>query len=94
MPIHVYQASGDEHCAQCRNGFEQLEKMSAEPLSNCPQCGAALRRCITAPAVISSDGHLLSPGHIEKHGFTQYKKVGQGEYERTAGSNGPDKLKA
>jgi len=33
--------------------------------------------------------HLSNPNHIEKHGFTQYRKVGKGVYEKTAGK-GPD----
>jgi len=94
MPMRVYQASGKQHCEQCCSGFECLEKMDAPASTHCPHCGAAVRRCLSAPAVIHADGALMQPANLEKHGFTQYRKVGKGEYERSAGNKGPDKLKA
>ncbi|MBU1187403.1 MAG: zinc ribbon domain-containing protein [Gammaproteobacteria bacterium] len=94
MPLRVYQASGEAHCQQCLPGFERLEKMDATALTHCPHCAAEVRRCVSAPSVINADGSLLTPASLEKHGFTQYRKVGQGEYERSAGSKGPSKLKA
>lgn len=93
MPIRVYQASGEQYCQHCLAGFERLEKMDAMAITQCPHCGAALRRCVSAPSVIHADGSMLKPANLEQHGFTQYRKVGQGEYERSAGQQGPDKLK-
>ncbi len=93
MPIHVYQACGEKHCQHCQNGFERLEKMDAAAPTHCPHCGAEVRRCVSAPSVINADGSLLTPASLTKHGFTQYRKVGKGEYERSAGTQGPNRIK-
>jgi hypothetical protein len=34
---------------------------------------------------------VLREGHLAKHGFTQYRKVGKGKYEKTAGK-GPSTI--
>lgn len=86
MPIYQYVPDDDDAaCEQCRHGIEQLQKLSDPTLSACPTCGAAMHRVISAPAVISGAAHLNRESHIEKHGFTQYKRAGKGVYEKTAG---------
>ena len=43
MPIYEYQ------CEQCGFQFEQLQKVSDEPLQNCPECGQmSLRKLVSA----------------------------------------------
>jgi putative FmdB family regulatory protein len=45
MPIYEYQ------CDACGHTFETLQKVSASPLTQCPECGAdALKKLISAPA--------------------------------------------
>ena len=45
MPIYEYQ------CQDCGHVFDALQKMSDEPLRDCPDCGkAALRKLLSAPA--------------------------------------------
>ena len=88
MPIYEYQAKDDQHCDYCAGGFELLRKMSDPELDQCPQCGAAVIRKISAPNVGAS-GQSLDAANIQKHGFTQYKKAGKGVYEKTAGK-GPN----
>jgi putative FmdB family regulatory protein len=84
MPIYEYQASGDQHCEHCADGFELLRKISDPDLDQCPQCKAAVIRKISASNVGGS-GPSLDSANIEKHGFTQYKKSAKGVYEKTAG---------
>lgn len=84
MPIYQYVADG-KPCDHCREGIELLQKLSDPPLSQCPKCGGTLHRVISAPAMVSGSSHLSSESHIEKHGFTQYKRAGGGVYEKTAG---------
>ena len=44
MPIYEYA------CKQCGHTFDALQKMSDEPLTDCPECGAPqLRKLISAP---------------------------------------------
>lgn len=88
MPIYEYIAQ--EHgCARCSTGFDQLQKLSDADLTACPDCGAPVRRKISAPNTIVGNSHLTSESHAAKHGFTQYRRAGGGVYEKTAGK-GPD----
>jgi putative FmdB family regulatory protein len=88
MPIYEYQPKGKEHCDFCAAGFELLRKISDPPLTECPQCSAPVIRKISAPN-LGSSGPALNESNIEKHGFTQYRKLEKGVYEKTAGK-GPD----
>jgi putative FmdB family regulatory protein len=88
MPFYEYIASGEPHCPLCGEGFDRLQKLDDDDLSVCPDCGAEVVRKISAPNLASSSPSLQSD-NIEKHGFTQYKKLDKGVYEKTAGK-GPD----
>ena len=88
MPIYRYKAI-DSGCPHCQEGFDLLQKLSEAELSVCPQCRAAIRKQICAPALAMGGSHLLSEKKIGEKGFTQYKKIGKGVYEKTAGK-GPD----
>ena len=91
MPIYEYAASTERSCATCRDGFERLQKLADATLTECPDCGAPIRRVICAPQVVAGQGHVLRESHVAKHGFTQYRRVGKGKYEKTAGK-GPDTI--
>lgn len=84
MPIYEYTAI-TKGCHFCENHFEKMETFSAPALSHCPQCGSEIRRIISAPTVVSGQAHRQKESHIEKHGFTQYRRAGKGVYEKTAG---------
>ena len=44
MPIYEYQ------CKECGHVFDALQKMSDDPLTDCPDCGqASLRKMVSAP---------------------------------------------
>ena len=46
MPIYEYR------CEACGHALEALQKLSDEPLRECPECGAPqLRRLVSAPAI-------------------------------------------
>ncbi len=45
MPIYEYQ------CTKCGHTFERLQKVSDEPLIDCPECNQAkLKKLVSAPA--------------------------------------------
>jgi putative FmdB family regulatory protein len=88
MPIYEYEPTGDQHCKYCRGGFDRLQRLNEPRLENCPECGAPVTRKISAPN-LGNAGPSLSESNIEKHGFTQYRKVEKGVYEKTTGK-GPD----
>jgi putative FmdB family regulatory protein len=91
MPIYVYQAGPDEQCQHCSDGFECLQKLGDAPLTACPECNAPIFRAVTA-ANLAALSPSLKAENLSKHGFTQYKKVEKGVYEKTAGK-GPKLIK-
>ena len=88
MPIYEYQASGQTCCEYCVTVFDVMQKITDEPLKYCPECYNPVHRKISRPNLARS-APSLSQENIEKHGFTQFKKVEKGVYEKTAGK-GPD----
>jgi len=46
MPTYTYQ------CDSCGHGFEAVQRFADEPLSECPQCGASIRRVIQPVGVV------------------------------------------
>ena len=91
MPFYSYQYNGNagDGCDHCRQGFDQLQKLSDPRLEVCPLCASSVSKIITAPNVAIGQAHLLKQDNIESKGFTQYRKVGKGVYEKTAGK-GPN----
>ncbi len=89
MPTYHYQASTDKQCTHCADGFDVMQKLADATLTSCPECGHEIRKVICAPSLTSSltrdSKKTLSEQNIEKNGFTQYRKVGNGKYEKTAG---------
>jgi putative FmdB family regulatory protein len=88
MPIYEYISSNPVDCEQCASGFEVIQKLSEQPLVLCPSCHNSVQRKISRPN-LTSPAPSLKKGDLEKHGFTQFKKVEKGVYEKTAGK-GPD----
>ena len=84
MPIYEYRPLTENSCSFCRDGFELLRKISDPDLVVCPECGAGVKRVLSAPNLASSSTSL-DTANLEKHGFTQYRKSGKGVYEKTAG---------
>ena len=84
MPNYVYRPKNKSQCDHCEDGFDHLQKLDDEPLTSCPECEAPVEKLITA-ANLASSVPSLKEGNIEQHGFTQYRKVEQGVYEKTAG---------
>jgi putative FmdB family regulatory protein len=89
MPIYEY-APTSGHCEQCSGGFEVMQRMADARLTACPSCGQPCERRISRVAL--GGNWSLSEGKIRQSGLTQYKKVEQGVYEKTAGASGPDHL--
>lgn len=89
MPIYEFTAADpSQNCPHCATRFEIFARISDPELTQCPQCGAPVKRLISVASVIGGQAHLLKESHFSKRGFTQYKKAGGGVYEKTAG-DGP-----
>ena len=88
MPIYEYHSCGALSCDHCENGLEVMRKISDEPLKLCPQCFNPIERKVSRPNLTAQTASMKE-SNIDKHGFTQFKKVEKGVYEKTAGK-GPD----
>ena len=73
MPIYLY------HCDLCGLRFERLQRMSDDPLTDCPECGGHVHRIVQPVGVIfkgsgfyvtdnrqSSSSTLTPPKEAEK----------------------------
>lgn len=45
MPLYEYE------CFLCHHRFERIQRVSDEPLTECPACGGAVRRLLGVPAL-------------------------------------------
>lgn len=93
MPFYEYVCSGQAGCDRCKGGFTVLQRLGEAPVEQCPQCSTPVRRIISPPHVVCGQAHKLRESSIEKAGFTQYRKIGKGVYEKTAGK-GPGVISA
>ena len=89
MPFYTYQCASEEYCDKCRDGFEMLQRLNAEPVTLCPVCGSKVKKVISAPNVVAGKAHLTTDKAAEKGGFTKYKRAGKGVYEKVTGK-GPN----
>ncbi len=90
MPIYVYEPSTESHCRYCLGGFERRQRVNDPRLTQCPECREPVRRVITAPG-LTRPAPNLTEKNIGDKGFTQYRKLEKGVYEKTVGK-GPDLL--
>ncbi|QOC21125.1 zinc ribbon domain-containing protein [Wenzhouxiangella sp. AB-CW3] len=93
MPFYEYTSTDESDCPQCAGTFTILQHISDSALSTCPCCGQPVRRVISAPNLVGHPGDDLKPSKIEEAGFTQYRKIGKGVYEKSAGK-GPGIISA
>ena len=84
MPIYEYAATATG-CPHCEAHFDVLQKLADAALTQCPQCGAAVVRVIGMASVAMGSAHTLKESNVAKKGFTQYRRAGNGVYEKTAG---------
>ena len=84
MPIYEYAAT-TTGCAYCEAHFDLLQKLGDAALTHCPRCAEPVNRVISAPAMAMGTAHMLKESNVAKKGFTQYRRAGNGVYEKTAG---------
>lgn len=93
MPIYEY---------QCESGhsFEELQSVVDDPITVCPQCGAASRRVLHAPAIhfkgsgfyTTDYGRANGKGKSRERGSGQdSERSGSGESESSSSSSGSEK---
>ena len=87
MPLYDY-APVSGKCERCNGRFEVMQRVAEPKLTRCPVCNEPCERLISAVAL--GGKYAVTPGKIKSSGLTQYKKAGDGVYERTAGTGGPE----
>jgi putative FmdB family regulatory protein len=91
MPTYDYECSG------CGQAFEVFQRMSDEPLSNCPDCGAAARRRISGGAgfIFKGEGFYItdhrSREYRDKAAADAGKEPAAAAGAKTSGSDAPAK---
>ena len=70
MPLYEYE------CTECGRLTEMLQRLSDPPLAQCPACGGAVRKLLSAPAFqFKGSGWYV----------TDYARKGQGDAKPDAG---------
>lgn len=78
MPTYTY------HCDSCGHGFEAVQRFSDEPLQECPECGAHIRRVIQPVGVVfKGSGWYITD--------SRPKRSGEGSESGSAASTKSDK---
>lgn len=82
MPIYEYEPD-DRECLMCEGRVGVIQSLDEEALKLCPWCGLAVVRVISKASIqirIGSD-----PESAAKRGFSTFKKVEDGKWEKVAG---------
>lgn len=88
MPIYEYEPE-DRDCLICEGRTEVIQNISDPPLKYCPTCGLEVRRVVSRASFKLSTG--TNPDKAAERGFTTFKKVEKGKWERIGGE-GPDMI--
>lgn len=99
MPTYVYAPVVNEGetraCEMCAGTFETVQRMADDALTQCPKCGGAIERVIMPINISGHNRYNKKRSDKDKAnmGFTQYKKMGKGYYEKQFGSGGPQTIR-
>jgi putative FmdB family regulatory protein len=77
MPLYEYELCEGE-CAVCGGKFTLRRPLSAPPLTKCPACKKPVRKVLST----FNSPHKQSISDAKKAGFSVFKRLGKGEYER------------
>ena len=81
MPVYDYEAKEQKKsCPYCKDGFEFVQSIKDDRLTECPECGNPITKLITAPAIGRSKSML--DDRAKSAGFKKLKKISTGEYEK------------
>jgi len=82
MPTYEYQ------CKACGNKFERFQKMTDEPIKECPECSGPAKRLISAGAGLIFKG---SGFYITDYRSESYKQAEKKDKEVTSESKSESK---
>jgi len=81
VPIYEYEPL-DHDCLMCDGRVGAIQGINDSPLEFCPDCGLAVRRVVSASSFKVSGTALGKSGD---RGFTTWKKVESGKWEKVSG---------
>ena len=94
MPTYEYA------CSTCHHRFEAWQKMSDEPLTICPECGAHIRRVLYPAGIVFKGSGFYKTDHsngsqaAKMDGATETKKAdGASTETKAAGESKPGESK-
>jgi putative FmdB family regulatory protein len=77
MPLYEYELC-EGNCPVCGGKFTLHRPLSAKALTNCPACKKPVRRIWST----FNSPKALSVSDAKKAGFSVFKRLNKGEYER------------
>ena len=72
----------------CDGRVAAIQGINDEPLKYCPDCGLDVRRVVSRFSSQVSRGNPIEKG--DKRGFSTFRKMESGKWEKIAGTEGPD----
>lgn len=88
MPVYEYEPL-DRDCLMCEGRIDVIQGIKEDALTHCPACGLEVKR-IVSRATFAID-KKFSAGKAGQRGFTTFKRVGEGKWEKVDGA-GPDAM--
>ena len=67
MPIYEY------YCKNCDKTFESFQKITDEPLADCPECGKKVKRLISSTSFALKGGGWYKDGYSKGKGKAEAK---------------------
>ena len=78
MPTYEYR------CSECRHEFEKFQRMSDDPVAECPECGSQAERRLSGGAGLLFKG---SGFYITDYRSESYKKAAKSESTASGGGS-------
>ena len=82
MPLYEYL------CQSCQERTEVIRKFSDPPLTECPQCGGALKKLVSSPAIQFKGSGFYITDYARAGGSGE--KGGEGGASKSDGGSSPD----
>ncbi|MBX3119273.1 MAG: zinc ribbon domain-containing protein [Fimbriimonadaceae bacterium] len=85
MPIYEYEPV-DRECLMCDGRIEVIQAIDEEPIEYCPFCGLDVRKVISKASIVTAS--KTDPDKAAKKGFSTFRKLEKGKWEKIAGPEG------
>jgi putative FmdB family regulatory protein len=87
MPVYEYEHTEKVSCPKGQ-AFELQHSIKDDALTACPECGARIRRLISAPGIATPK----TDTELKNLGFTKLVRRDQGVYENVTATGGESRI--